>query len=78
MTEICQGRLIDVIASGYNKEVLPYAWLALISGLTDFDVSVEEPGPVLQRFQSDPSFGETREVVAEVKRYHREYWDCLK
>ncbi len=78
IAEICQGRLIDLIASGYNKEVLPYAWLALLSGLADLDVSIEEPEPVPQRFQTDPSFQETGEVVAEVKSYLREHWRCLK
>lgn len=77
MAQVCQGRLIDLIASGYNKEVLPYAWLALLSGLADFGVSIEEPEPVPQLFQTDPSFGETREVVAEVKRYLKDYWSCL-
>jgi len=77
MAQICQGRLIDLIASGYNKEVLPHAWLALISGFADFEVSVGEPEPVPQRFQTDPSFGETREVLAEVKNYLKDYWSCL-
>ena len=27
MAEVCQGKQIDLIASGYNKNVLPYAWL---------------------------------------------------
>jgi len=78
MAEICQGREISVIGSGYNKEVLPYAWLALVSGLGNFNVKVEEPLPIPQRFQSDPSLEETRSVVEQIKRYHRHYWDCFK
>jgi len=77
MTGICQGRLIDLIASGYNREVLPYAWLALIAGLADFKVSIQEPEPVPTLLQNDPSFQETTEVVAEVKSYLKDYWRCF-
>lgn len=28
MAEVCHDRVIDLIGSGYNKKVLPYAWLA--------------------------------------------------
>lgn len=77
MTEICQGKIIDLIASGYNKNVLPYAWLALISGLADFQVSPEEPGPIPQRFQKDLSLEETKEVVAQVRNNVKDYWQCL-
>jgi len=77
MTGICHGRLIDLIASGYNREVLPYAWLALIAGLADFEVSIKEPEPVPALLQNDPSFKETTEVVAEVKSYLKDYWRCF-
>ena len=77
MAEICQGRLIDLIASGYNERVLPYAWLALIAGLADFEVTIEEPEPVSQGFQTDPSLEETRQVIAEVKRHLKDYWRCF-
>ena len=33
MADVCDGKEIDLIASGYNKEVIPYAWLSLITGL---------------------------------------------
>lgn len=78
MAEICQGKQIDIIGSGYNKEVLPYAWLALISGLADFNIEIEEPLPIPQRFQTDPSFEDTKRVAEQVKRYHKDYWKCLK
>jgi len=78
MAEICQGKEIALIGSGYNREVLPYAWLALISGLADFNIEVGEPVPIPQKFQTDSSFEETRRVVDQVKGYHKGYWKCLK
>lgn len=77
MAQICQGKQIDTIGSGYNKEVLPYAWLALISGLADFKIAVEEPVPIPQRFQPDPSLEDTKRVVEQVKKYHKDYWKRL-
>jgi len=78
MAKICQGRVIDSIGSGYNKDVLPYAWLALISGLADFTTKLEEPVPIPERFKEDPSFTQTKAVVEEVKRQLKDYWKCLK
>ncbi len=78
MAEICNGKVIDLIASGYNEEVLPYGWLALISGLAGIEVGIEEPGPIPQRFSTDSSFAETEKVIEEVKRQLKDYWRCLK
>jgi acetoin utilization protein AcuC len=77
MAETCEGKLIDLIASGYNKDVLPHAWLALISGLADFPLSPQEPEPIPQRFLNDLSLEKTRKVVAEVRNNVKEYWRCL-
>jgi acetoin utilization protein AcuC len=40
MAEICGGKEIDLIASGYNRNVLPRAWLALLSGLADIEIEI--------------------------------------
>ena len=77
IAETCQGKLIDLIASGYNKNVLPYAWLALLSGLADFQVSPEEPEPIPQRFQKELRLDEMKKVVAQVRNNVKEYWQCL-
>jgi len=77
MTALCQGRLIDLIASGYNREVLPYAWLALIAGLADFKVGIKEPEPIPALLQNDPLLQETTEVVAEVKSHLKDRWRCF-
>ena|GEM_PF-121797 len=78
MTDICQGKQIDLIASGYNQHILPYAWLSLLSGIADFPLNVEEPEPIPQQFRKDHVLPETEKVLEEVKRYHRKYWRCLK
>jgi acetoin utilization protein AcuC len=78
MSELCEGGVIDLIASGYNRDILPYAWLALISGLAGFGIRIDEPGEIPQRFRQDSSISATESVVEEVKRNLREYWRCLR
>jgi acetoin utilization protein AcuC len=68
MAEVCGGKEIDLIASGYNREVLPYAWLALVAGLLDWDVPVKEPFKVPAVFQPDSRLPATKQVIEEVKK----------
>ncbi|MFC1959025.1 hypothetical protein ACFLV6_03865, partial [Chloroflexota bacterium] len=78
MAGVCDDKAIDLIASGYNKKVLPYGWLALISGLGGIELEIEEPRPVPQRFSTDSSLTETGKVIEEVKRQLKDYWRCFR
>jgi len=78
MARVCDDRVIDFIGSGYNRTVLPYGWLALISGLAGIDIKIEEPEPVPLRFATDSSLSQTQKVVEEVRGYLKEYWACLR
>jgi len=77
MAEICQGKSIDLIASGYNEVVLPHAWLALISGLAGIDIKIDEPVPIPHQLQTDAAISRTERAVDEVKSYLKPYWKCL-
>ena len=78
IAEVCQGRLIDLMASGYNKTILPYAWTSLMSGIAGLPAVVEEPEPVPAKFQQDQVLDQTEQVVAEVKKVHSYYWKCFR
>ena len=78
MAKVCDGKAIDLIASGYNEEVLPYGWLALISGLGGIELKIEEPEPLPQRLSTDFSLAETEKVIEEVKRQLKDFWQCLR
>jgi acetoin utilization protein AcuC len=78
MAEICGGKQIDLIASGYKPNVLPYAWLSLIAGVIDLPLDVEEIVEVPVQFEQDLALPETEKVLQEVRRYHSEFWKCLK
>ncbi|MFC2002329.1 histone deacetylase family protein [Chloroflexota bacterium] len=78
MVKVCDDKAIDFIGSGYNEKVLPYGWLALISGLAGFALEVEEPEPIPQRFKTDSSLAQMEKVIEEVKQHLKDYWSCLR
>ena len=73
--KVCDGKVVDLPGSGYNPRVLPYGWLALISGLARFDIELEEP--FLFSLKTDYKLEETRKVVKEVKENLKGYWRCF-
>ena len=77
MAQICEGKAIDFIGSGYNKEILPYAWLALIAGLDNFQIQIEEPLPIPERLEEGSPYEETKTMIQEIKKTLKEYWPCL-
>jgi len=79
MADLCGGKLVDLIGSGYNKDVLPHAWLALIGGLTGIKVDIDEPEPMVPpRFRTDTALPKTQQVISEVKDLLKPYWKSLR
>ena len=78
MAQACDGKVIDLIASGYNERVLPYAWLALLSGLAGIELDIKEPEPVPPRFNTDSSLAGTEMVLEEVRNQLKGYWTSLR
>ena len=78
MAQACDGKVIDLIASGYDEKVLPYAWLALLSGLAGIELDINEPEPVPLRFSADSSFDRTAMVLEEVRDQLKDYWISLR
>ncbi|MBZ9572326.1 hypothetical protein KJA15_03280 [Patescibacteria group bacterium] len=74
---VCQGKEIDLIASGYNQEILPLAWTAIITGLLDIDIKLKEPKEKLVPLK-DSKLEETKEVVKELKEILKKYWKCFQ
>jgi acetoin utilization protein AcuC len=75
-SEVCKGKIIDLLTSGYNLEVLPFAWSSLISSLAETEVDLsgfKENGP-----PRDYKLGETVEMVKKLKKLLRKYWKSIK
>ena len=78
MAEVCNGKVIDLIASGYNRRILPYAWLALISGLGAFGCHIDEPETPNSEAPPERFFYQTEKVVQEVRATLKPFWSCLR
>jgi len=78
LAEICDGKVVDLIASGYNEKVLPSSWLALVSGLAGFKLEIKDAEPVPQHVTEDNAVSETGKVIETVKSHLKDYWACLR
>jgi acetoin utilization protein AcuC len=77
LAEICDGKEIDLIASGYNLKILPFAWTALLTGLLDLPIDEkifkEKISP-----QKNSGLKETKEIIEKLKEILKKYWKCFK
>ena len=73
---VCQGKVVDLITSGYNQKVLPFAWSALICGLLNLDIelTLEEKHPPPQ----EAGLKETEIIIEELKTLLKKYWKCFR
>ena len=78
MAQICDGKAIDLILSGYNKEALPYTWLALICGLAGIDITLDEPQSIPSWLGVDRFLVDIQTVIQDVKNHHKDHWQCLR
>jgi len=75
--ELCGGRYVLLIGSGYNPSVLPLSWLALMMG------AMRLPPEGLEEPRSPPEEPsrirkEVEKVIKELKETLSPYWDCFK
>lgn len=78
MSRVCGHKVIDMVASGYNMQILPHSWLALICGLAGLNKDIPEPVEVPEEYRIDTSIEHTQKVVQEVQRHLSPYWDSLR
>jgi acetoin utilization protein AcuC len=74
LSEICDGKEIDLVASGYNLKSLNYCWTALISGLLGVEIEISEP---INIKKIKEPLGEVRELIKKIKREFKKYWKKL-
>lgn len=71
LAKICQDREIDLIASGYNLEILPLAWTSLISGILGLEFKI----PKEKVLTESPEITEkTKNLVEKIKKQLGPFW----
>jgi acetoin utilization protein AcuC len=75
--ELTGGRSVDLMLSGYNIRVLPFAWMNLLCGVTGMEADLSgfredrPPAP-------DARLKETKDTVRELKKNLKKYWRALE
>jgi len=77
LAEICDGKEIDLIASGYNLKILPFAWTALLTGLLNLPID-EKIFKEKISHQKNSGLKETKETTEKLKEILKKYWKCFK
>jgi acetoin utilization protein AcuC len=79
LAEMCNGREIDLICSGYNLETLHKCWTSLIFGLVDIKQEIEENNKyAVDFFHSKKNICETEKTILKIKTYLSPFWNCMK
>jgi len=75
--KLCGGRVVFMIGSGYNPEVLPACWYALTAGVVGLEkIEVSDPyGPPVE-----PEWcrRKVRKTVTELKQILKKHWHCFR
>jgi len=74
--KVCDGKLVLMPGSGYNPEVLPLCWYALVAGVIGLEeINVKEPYTVPE----EPAYCRriVENTVDELKRLLRKNWICF-
>ena len=73
---VCSGKIVIVPGSGYNPEVLPLCWYALVAGIIGLkEIKVEDPSAPPKEPPHCRKIVER--TVDELKRLLRKHWTCF-
>ncbi|MFW5810737.1 MAG: hypothetical protein ACOCWY_03970, partial [Thermodesulfobacteriota bacterium] len=77
--DICGGKLIDFIGSGYSRslQIVSLGWLASVSGVTGVRLELEEPRPAPAGIRPEAGLEEVKTVVRSVRNHFAPYWRCF-
>jgi acetoin utilization deacetylase AcuC-like enzyme len=75
LAKICDRKEIDLIASGYNLDVLKPCWTALLCGVLGIKIELKEPLPLPK---IEEPIKEVQELIQKIKKEFKPFWKCLK
>lgn len=76
--KVCGGKIVDMVGSGYNADVLPGSWLALVCGISGVDIDLTDPVQLPDWLDSRLGMEQVKHIVKEVKANLSPYWDCFR
>ena len=78
--EICEGKLVDFVGSGYsyNPRIVSLGWLASIAGVTGVEVELTEPEQMVATLDSFPGLKAAERVVQALRAKLSPHWICFQ
>jgi acetoin utilization protein AcuC len=74
--EVCNGRLVLMPGSGYNIQILPLCWYALVAGVVGLkNINVKEP--YAPSNESPDCRRAVENTIDELKKLLRRHWACF-
>jgi acetoin utilization protein AcuC len=74
---VCGGKLVLMVGSGYNPTVLPPCWYALTAGVAGLE-KIGVGDPYAPPVEPEGCHRMVRETLAELKRILKKYWQCFR
>jgi len=74
LARICEGKEIDLIASGYNLDVLNSCWSALLSGVLGIKIELKDPLPLPK---IEEPLKEVQGLIQKIKKEFKPFWKSL-
>lgn len=74
--KVCQGKVITMLGSGYNPNVLPQCWYALTAGIVGFE-TIDATDPHTPPVEHGFVRPKVEKMLANLKRILRKYWKCF-
>jgi acetoin utilization protein AcuC len=77
--EVCEGKVVDFVGSGYSRDsrVVALGWLSSIAGVTGIKLELEEPVPIPNELNKDLRLKETEGIIEFAKGSLCKYWKCF-
>jgi len=77
--EVCEGKVIDFVGSGYSRDsrVVALGWLASIVGITGVKIEIEEPVPIPDELREALRLKETEKIIEFARGHLCKYWECF-
>ena len=75
--ETCDGRMMLMLGSGYNPEVLPLCWYALAAGVVGMkDIDIKDPYTPPGELSN--CRGKVKKTIEDLKNLLRKHWRCFR
>jgi len=78
LAQICDGKEIDLIASGYNLDVLKICWTALLVNLLGLKIEISDPFKIKKIKKIHEPIDEVESLIQIIKKEFCNYWKCFE